>query len=195
MAKRIVLIVIAFTVAVAVIFTGCTPARKPMNTGDQYNRTGTNGNTINQNNPDQASNWGAKDISYNNRTALDNNYTNKGLGNNVSLNTTTQTTDNLERTIEQVQGVRDATVVVSGNTAYVGLVLDTNTANASDIKNKVTQQIRSSNRAISTVYVSTETSFIDRLRNVGTGISGGKPISGFTTELRDLVRRINPVNW
>lgn len=219
MAKRIALIVLAFALAAAVIFTGCTPARKPMNTNDQYNRTGTTGTTNNQNDPALGNNWGTRDLSYNNGLGnngntngmannnglgynnTDNNLgynnNNDALGNNVRLNTTTQSADDLERTVEQVKGVKDATVVISGNTAYVGLDLDnnTNTVNNTNIKNTVTQQIRASNTNINTVYVSTETGFMDRLRDVGTGIRGGRPISGFTTELRDMVRRINPVNW
>jgi YhcN/YlaJ family sporulation lipoprotein len=204
MAKRIVLIVLAFALAAAVMFTGCTPARKPMNTNDQYNRTGTNGTTYDQNDSAIGNNWGTRDLSNNNGLSYNNtdnnlgyNNNNDALGNNVRLNTTTQSTDDLERAVEQVQGVKDATVVISGNTAYVGLDLDnnTNTVNNTNIKNNVTQQIRASNTNINTVYVSTETGFMDRLRDVGTGIRGGRPISGFTTELRDMVRRINPVNW
>ena len=209
MTKRIALIILTFAVAAAVIFTGCTTARKPMNTGYQNNGIGINGNANNQNDPALGNNWGTRDIAYNN-----------GTGTNVNYNTNTQRTDDLERICEQVPGVRDATVVLSGNTAYVGIDLDRNTANNinyentanntetrnntnivnntvnnTDIKNNVAQKIRSSNTNINTVYVSTETDFMDRLRNVGNGVRGGRPISGFTTELRDMVRRINPVNW
>jgi YhcN/YlaJ family sporulation lipoprotein len=204
MAKRITLIVLAFALVTAVMFTGCAPARRPMDTDTQYNRTGTNGTTNNQNDTALGNNWGTRDLANNNGLDYNNtdnnlgyNNNNDALGNNVRLNTTTQNADDLERTIEQVQGVEDATVVISGNTAYVGLDLDnnTNTVNNTNIKNNVTQKIRASNTNINTVYVSTETGFMDRLRDVGTGIRGGRPISGFTTELRDMVRRINPVNW
>lgn len=234
MVKKIALLVLTLALAATVIFTGCTTARKPMNTGYQNNGTGINGNANNQNDPALGNNWGTRDLAYNN--GLGNNGNNNGianndglgynnnidgLGNNVNLNTTAQRTDELERTIEQMQGVRDATVVLSGNTAYVGIDLDNNTTNNvnyentanntetrntnttnntnagnnTDIKNSVAQKIRASNTNINTVYVSTETDFMDRLRNVGTGVKGGRPISGFTTELRDMVRRINPMNW
>ena len=217
MAKRIMLFVIAFTVAAAVIFTGCTPARRPMNTGTQYNRTGTQYNRTgpgvanNQYDAPLTNNWGTRDTSYNNGT-LNNNTsmgtntgygantgsgTNNGYGTNVGYNTTSTQNDALQRTIEQIQGVRNATVVISGNTAYVGVTLDTNTtntANTTNIKNLVAQQIRTTNRAITTVYVSTDKGFINRLRNVGNGINGGRPISGFTNELNNMVRRITPTS-
>lgn len=236
MAKRIMLIVLAFTVAAVVIFTGCTPARRPMNTGDQNNRTGQTGQTGTGNNQGLGNNWGTDNgvgyntgmgtnnalggnngmgNGYNNNTSYDKNTgygTNTGLGNNAGLgnnngmgnnnatgntvgyNTTTNANDNLESTIEQINGVRNATVVVSGNTAYVGITLDNNTTNTTNIKNNVAQQIRSTNRAIATVYVSTDAGFINRLRNVGNGIRGGRPLSGFTTDLNNMVQRMTPTN-
>ena len=240
MAKKIALIVLTFVMVAAVIFTGCTPARKPYNTGNQNNQTGMNGTANNQNDPPLTNNWGTRDTAYNNNLGSNiDTGNNNGAGTNVNYNAT-QRTNQLERTIEQMQGVRDATVVISGNTAYVGLELDTNTANNINyentanntetrntntagnnmgtntetntgtnmgsntgtngtnntaIKNNVAQKVRASNTNIDTVYVSTETDFTNRLRNVGNGVNGGRPISGFRTELRDMVRRINPMNW
>ncbi|MDF2590794.1 MAG: putative sporulation lipoprotein YhcN/YlaJ [Clostridia bacterium] len=215
MAKKIMLFVLAFTLAAVVIFTGCTPARRPYNTNDQYNRTGQTGNANGQNDPALTNNWGTRDISYNNGTlnngngmgynngnglGYNNGLRNNGqgnsdaLGNNVGYNTTAQENENLVSAIEGINGVRNANVVVSGNTAYVGITLD-NTANATNtnnIKSNVAQQVKTSNRNINTVYVSTDAGFINRLRNVVNGIKGGRPISGFTNELNNMVERITP---
>lgn len=205
MAKRIMLLVLAFSVATAIIFAGCTPARKPMYTGEQSNRTGMYGNTNNQYDPALTNNWGTRGLNNsldknNNKIGLGKNNrlgNDNGMGNNINFNATTQRTGDIELICKQVQGVKDATVVISGNTAYVGLVLDksANITNDTDIKNNVAQKIRLSNTGINTVYVSTETNFMQRLRNVGNGINGGRPIEGFTTELKDMIRRITPTNW
>jgi YhcN/YlaJ family sporulation lipoprotein len=200
MAKRIALIVLAFTVAAAVIFTGCAPARKPINTpGTQtnYNNTGTNYDNYTK----VGDQLGVRDWTNNYRTDMYNdnlnNNMNNRLGNNVNLNTTTQRSEDIARACEQVQGVENATVVVTGNTAYVGIDMEANTriANERDIKNEVAQKVRASGKDINTVYVSSEVDFMDRLRNVGNGLRNGRPVDAFTTELNEMVNRISPTRW
>jgi spore cortex protein len=81
------------------------------------------------------------------------------------------------------------------NTGYgAGNNTGNNAANTSDIKKSVAQIVRASNTGIDTVYVSTERNFMNRLNTVGNGVRNGRPIGGFTNELRDMVRRINPIN-
>jgi YhcN/YlaJ family sporulation lipoprotein len=188
MAKRIALIVLVFTLAVAVIFTGCTPARRPYNTTDNYNRTGiTNERTNYQTYPGQTTNYGARDLT--------GNQTNYNLGGNV--NTNTQKSDTIARAVEQVPGVRTATAVVSGNTAYVGIGLGRTTGTTSEagIKTAVAQKVRATDSTINTVYVSTDVTFMDRLRAVGTNIRNGRPVEAFTTELKALIQKITPTRW
>lgn len=123
---------------------------------------------------------------------------------NYGLNNTGRTSQasGIERAVEQMTGVRDATVVVSGNTAYVGL--DTsgnmtgqnisygNTTGTSALKQACAQRVRASNPQIQTVYVSTDANFINRLRRVGDGVNTGNPISSFRNELSDLIRGLTP---
>ena len=180
MSKKITLTVLAFALAVALVFTGCTPARRPITT-DQYNKAGLNRNVNYQN--DYRTIY----------SDIDRNNVRSNLGVNPNVNTAAQNTDQLVRASKQVQGVRDATVVVTGNTAYVGIDLDrTRAANERDIKNEVTQRVRATDKNINTVYVSTDVSFMDRLRNVGNEIRNGRPIEGFTTELNEMFQRVTP---
>jgi len=123
---------------------------------------------------------------------------------NYGLNNTGRTTQSggIERTIEQMTGIRDATVVVSGNTAYVGLDTDRsmtgqniaygNATGTSALKQACAQRVKASNPQIQTVYVSTDANFIDRLRKVGDGVRTGSPINSFRNELSDLVRGLTP---
>lgn len=120
------------------------------------------------------------------------NYRIPGLGTQMTA------ADNIARAVETVPGVQNATVVVSGNTAYVGInttatgLGTTGTANLTDIKRKVAQTVRNTDDNITTVYVSADANFRDRLRRVGNGVREGRPIDGFRTELTELVRRLTP---
>lgn len=127
-----------------------------------------------------------------------NNSPNYGLNN---AGGTTQA-DGIERTIEQMTGVRDATVIVSGNTAYVGLdtegnmtgqnIAYGNTSGNTALKSACSQRVKAANPQIQTVYVSTDANFIERLRNVGNGMRNGSPLNSFRNELNDLVRSLTP---
>ncbi|MDF2840176.1 MAG: hypothetical protein K0Q99_948 [Clostridia bacterium] len=222
MAKKIALIVLAFAFAAAVVFTGCAPARRP-NAPGQYDNTGINTNYGTNDRgyqgTDQSGSYdnytkvgdelGIRDWTNDYRTGLNDGRVTPGVtglngtdfGNNVGYNTGTNTgtrqADDIARACEQVQGVENATAVVTGNTAYVGIDMDDNTriANQRDIKNAVAQKVRAANNDINTVYVSTEADFMNRLRNVGNGMRNGNGFNTFTNELEEMVQRITPTRW
>lgn len=125
-----------------------------------------------------------------------NNYPNYGAG------TATTESDRLARSCESVSGVNNANVVVSGNTAYVGVdTAGDNTGrnvaygapnNVSTIKSQCAQQVRAANPQIQNVYVSTDANFMNRLRRVGEGVKNGTAVSSFRDELDALVRGLTP---
>ena len=123
------------------------------------------------------------------------NTTGMNAGNN--MNTTAAKSDDIAKACEKVQGVNNATVVVTGNTAYVGIDTDRNNvvANERNIKKNVAQAVRSSGSNINTVYVSTDANFMDRLRSVGAGLRNGRPVDAFTTDLKNMVQSITPTKW
>lgn len=254
MTKKIILLFLSFALATALIFTGCTPARRPNTNLNQNNGLG---NTVGYQN--KGTNLG----------------TNNNMGNYRNTNNNTLSADRAATAVERIQGVRNATVVITGNAAYVGVVLDTNTTtgttgttgirgtagttgttgttgitgttgttgitgttgttgktgttgitgttgttgmtgttgitrttgttgttgttrtigNQRDIKREIAQTVRATVSGINTVYVSTDTGFMDRLRTVGEGIRNGRAVNTFTTELNDMVRRITPTNF
>ncbi|MGB7606137.1 MAG: YhcN/YlaJ family sporulation lipoprotein [Lutisporaceae bacterium] len=187
MTKKIILIFLSFVLVTALMFTGCTPARRP---NDNLNQNNGLGNTV-----------GYQDTGRN--LGTNNNITNNNMGNYRNTNNNTLSADKVATAVEQIQGVRNATVVVTGNTAYVGVDLDNNATtgttgtigNQRDIKREIAQKVRSTVTGINTVYVSTEVGFMDRLRTVGEGIKNGRPVNAFTTELNDMVNRITPTSW
>lgn len=200
MSKKTAFIVLALVLALAMAFTGCTTARKPMTTPAEnnmaYNRTQY------PNSPIIGDNWGIRDWNNNYRTDIYNtnmnnngNATRTNVNNNV--NTTTTKSDTIAKACDRVQGVKNSTVVVTGNTAYVGIDTDKNTmvANERDIKKKVSDAVRAADPNINTVYVSGEMNFMNRLREVGTGLKSGRPVDAFTTELKNMVQSITPTKW
>lgn len=216
MVKRVALIVLAFALMTAVIFTGCTPARRPYtpgqennanygnrtNFGSDYNNYTMGGDQLGiRDNGTGLYNTGLNDGrignsmgNYNGNNPAGYNGNTIGFGGNQAGGTQA---DTLARACEQVAGVENATVVVTGNTAYCGIDLDENTnlANERDIKNQVAQKIRATGNDINTVYVSAEADFMDRIRNVGSGLRNGRPVDAFTTELNEMVRRLSPTRW
>ena len=129
---------------------------------------------------------------------------NYGLNNTAGTTQAGRTTqaDGIERSLEQIAGVDNATVVVSGNTAYVGLDTGgddrgTNVGygpdgNVAALKRSCAQRVRAADPNIKTVYVSTDNDFSNRLRRVGEGIRTGSPVSTFRNELDALIRGLTP---
>ena len=233
--RRKTVVILALTLAFALIFTACA-ARRPLqtpiqprdNTTGQYNNN--RGNSLGDNtgigpssnnptdtgygmngngNPSYYGGYGGYG-GYNNGMygGYGNDYRNIGGTSNsprYGLNNTgtlTTQTDRLSRVCETVPGVDNATVVVSGNTAYVGVDTDGDltgrniaygTANdLSAVKSQCAQKVRSANPQVQTVYVSTDTNFFERLKKVGDGTRNGRSVNNFRDELNELVRGLTP---
>jgi len=100
----------------------------------------------------------------------------------------------LAQAAEEVEGVKAATVVVTGTTALVGLETDPNIEDkeTSTIKKQVINEVKRADNSIKTVTITTDPNLITRLKKVAQGIKDGKPISSFTDELAEITRRITP---
>lgn len=122
--------------------------------------------------------------------------------NGGTTGTATTQASRLTSTCKRVPGVNDATVVISGNTAYVGVdtaagsngrnVAYGNANNVSTIKQQCARNIRTANPQIQKVYVSTDANFLNRLRRVGDGVQNGTAVDSFRDELNGLVRGLMP---
>lgn len=100
----------------------------------------------------------------------------------------------LAQAAEDVDGVKAATVVITGSTVLVGLETepDIEDNKTEEIKDKVTEKIKKADNSIKTVSITTDPNLITRLKKVAEGIKDGKPISSFTDELAEITRRIAP---
>lgn len=100
--------------------------------------------------------------------------------------------------IAALDEVESATVIVTDNNAYVGVVLQgemegTDEKEALDkIEDKIAEQVKTVNPNVENVYVSVNPDFVDQLTDYGDKINAGEPIEGLFEEFTDVVQRIFP---
>lgn len=218
--RRKTVVILALVLVFALLFTACaarrplqTPVQPGQNTTGQYNNyrgigvgTDTGYGTTGIGDTSYYGGYGGYG-GYNNGMygGYGNDYRNIGGSNtspNYGIGTATTQADRLARTCETVPGVDNATVVISGNTAYVGVNTDGDltgrniaygtASDLSSVKRQCAQKIKTDNPNIQTVYVSTDANFFDRLRRVGNGVRNGTPVESFRNELSNLIRNLTP---
>lgn len=102
--------------------------------------------------------------------------------------------DRVAREAVRVSGVKEATVVISGRTAYIGLTLNPNVKKTRTItiKKVVADRVRTAEPSLTRVNVTSDPDLVARLKRISDGIKKGKPVSSFASELAEIDRRITP---
>jgi len=101
--------------------------------------------------------------------------------------------DDAVRAAVQVAGVQNATAIVSGSTAYLGLQLQPGMEKkAGLIAREVAKRVKSATTGLKLVYVASDPDLVAQVKQVADGIKKGKPVSSFSGELREIARRIKP---
>lgn len=93
-----------------------------------------------------------------------------------------------------VSGVEDATVVVSGNTCYVGLDVEGNIEEGETerVENACVNKALAVDPSVTRCVVSSDADTVSRIENIYQGVRNGTPISSFGNELEEIGRRITP---
>ncbi|WP_128102872.1 YhcN/YlaJ family sporulation lipoprotein [Paenibacillus sp. DCT19] len=99
----------------------------------------------------------------------------------------------LKTLAKQVEGVEDASCVILGNTAVVGIDVDgeLERARVGTIKYAVAEALRKDPEGVDSI-VTADADVTERIKEIGEHIRQGHPISGFASELADMVGRIIP---
>lgn len=174
---------------------GCTPQQKPVpdqNTNydrdmerdtDLYDQNEMNRDRMNNNTNDNM----ADDIADNMNDNLNDNMTNDTMGNTEAKKLADMIKDKNDK-------VNAATVLLTGNVAYVGIDLkaDLGSGEADKVKNEVGKMVKKEQTNINTVYVTEDADTYTRLQVMAKDVREGKPISGFTNELKNLFQRVTP---
>jgi len=104
--------------------------------------------------------------------------------------------DKLAAEAEKVPGVRRAWVALTGTTALVGAELKSDVprgqGDAAGVKNEIATRLRRAEPRLTGVAVATDAASVARIRKIAEGIRAGKPVSTFTRDLNDLMRKMAP---
>ena len=90
----------------------------------------------------------------------------------------------------KIKGVDDATVVISGRNAYVGLDLEdqVQTRNSTAVESQVNRTLRKfANRY--DIRITSDADTFGRLRDIGDGVRNGTPLDRYQTDFRDFDNR------
>jgi YhcN/YlaJ family sporulation lipoprotein len=103
--------------------------------------------------------------------------------------------DRLATEAKRVEGVERATVVLAGNTCYVGLDIrdGVERKETNRIMEEVAERLKKTEPRLTRVMVSTDADVFTRLKRIADGLKQGRPISAFTRELGEINRRMTPV--
>ncbi|MBU5677281.1 YhcN/YlaJ family sporulation lipoprotein [Alkaliphilus sp. MSJ-5] len=194
MKNKNILLVICIVLLVSIAAIGCRPAERPVpqpapnqQTIDR-NRTTTDNNLPDTNNMAPGNNRMTTDTD--NRITTDNRTTTDNRMNG----TLSDRADEIVNEVTKLKDVRSATVVITDNTALVGINLTSGTKGNlnAQIKKEVEDAVRRADRDIDRVSVTADPDLFTRIENIARDIGQGRPISGFATEVEEIIRRITP---
>lgn len=107
--------------------------------------------------------------------------------------------ENIKGQIVNVPGVKDATVVVYNTSAYVGVEtdgkenLDDNNKDNQGLLDQVAKKAKETEGTITTVYVSTDKDFMQKINEINDSIKTGLPKGNFKNEMDELVKNMQPI--
>lgn len=124
---------------------------------------------------------------------------NTGIGPNTTTNLAGNTVVARANTIAQrvanLKEVNNCSVLLSGNTAIVGVDIKNNLQGqmTTALKQKIEKTVKNTDNNITNVSVTADPDLLTRISNMATDVKNGRPISGFATEFQEILRRITPV--
>ena len=193
--KKLILF-LTFVLTFAFVLTGCkttTPQKPNLNNRTQTNIRGYTGTRRNVNRI--GTNLDMNKTNNRIGTNLDMNKTNNNIvRNNITTRTTSDRAETIARKVANLREVNKATAVIHGNTCLVGVDLKNvtdgrvNTA----LRSKVDRICKDNDPAITKVQITTDPTLYSRISTMARDIRSGKPVTGFTNEIRDILRRITP---
>lgn len=103
------------------------------------------------------------------------------------------TAERLARLATQVPQVREATAIVFGKTAIVGIDLDDglDRSRVGTIKYTVAEALKEDPQGANAI-VTAEPDIVRRIREINRQIQQGKPLEGFADELSNIIARLMP---
>lgn len=200
MKNKSIILAICILILVPLAAIGCRPAQRPDTritpapNQQDINRDGiTNDNNV----PRTDSGVPGDDRMFtdNNRPITDNGtMDNRTMDNRTGTDNMNDRVDRIIREVEDVKDVRRAAVVITERMALVGIDLTSGTKGTlnSQIKREVEDAVKRADRDITRVSVTADPDIFTRIENIAKDIGKGRPLSGFGTEIQEIIKRITP---
>lgn len=111
-----------------------------------------------------------------------------------ATNTQAARANRIAAAVAKLPNVNRATVVITGNTALVGIDMKGHVEKAgiTKVKKEVEKTVKSTDKAIKNVSVTADPDLYNRINSIAAEIARGKPVSGFAREISEILRRITP---
>ncbi len=99
---------------------------------------------------------------------------------------------NVTNAINKVKGVNRSTIVISGNDALVGISqkADYSTKDMDMLKKNVANTVKTADKGVKNVYVTTDAGLYKRIEKVAKDVSGGKTLTTYTDEIANIIKKI-----
>jgi YhcN/YlaJ family sporulation lipoprotein len=177
-------------IATVFILTGCNPNNAGDNQQQGAGVYNTENDGVNYTNNARGMNQGDQQQ---NNTIMQNN-TNKNTNNMQNRNKEArEVADRLVKLATKIEQVNDATAVVVGRWAVVGIDVDAtlDRSKVGAIKYTVAEALKEDPKGAQAI-VTADADTLYRLRQMATGIRNGEPIEGFMDEVAAIVGRLMP---
>lgn len=109
-------------------------------------------------------------------------------------NDLSQRATNIAKTINKIEGVQKATIIITGDIALVGINLANDLSNEkiTQIKKEAEQKALEIDKNINKAVITASPEIVDRIINITNDVGSGKPLSGLTDEISSIIKRIQP---
>ncbi len=184
MKNKKILIVCCIPLILVIALGGCRPARRPV--------------------PDNRQQAPVPDIQ--SPREMDNE-SNRNMGTPLDDGTLPRTTestrtegdlmaraDKIVDAVTKLDEVRRATVIISEQTAVVGVKLENSRREDidRDLEKKIEDVVQKTDRKIDRVAVTQDPDLFTRIENIGREAERGRPLSGFGREIEEIIRKVIP---
>ncbi|NLM04508.1 MAG: YhcN/YlaJ family sporulation lipoprotein [Clostridiales bacterium] len=185
MKNRKILIAISIFIISMLIFVACQPAEKP---GPEEDKTPPLEQAPLDDTIDKQQ--GTDPTNGNNNN---NNNMNDSADNNLNQDLVTRSEKIVDEVVK-VNGVESATVVISENTAIVGVDLEDDKTGelGKDVEMEIKKVVEETDEDIDEVAITADPDLFTRVENLANDFADGKPLSGLGNEIEEIFRKINP---
>ncbi|MGB9679202.1 MAG: YhcN/YlaJ family sporulation lipoprotein [Thermoanaerobacteraceae bacterium] len=96
--------------------------------------------------------------------------------------------------VARIPEVNKTTVVITGNTALVGVDMKAKVQGTTEteLKKKIAKTVKDTDKSIKNVSVTADPDLYKRIDNISKGIAEGRPISEFAKQIAEIIKRITP---